>query len=48
MMIRTLCDIHGISPHLNRRRLWIRFRNNALPYLPALGLALAAAIIRGA
>jgi hypothetical protein len=30
---------------LNRRRLWIRLRNNARPYLPAIGLALAAAII---
>lgn len=48
MIFRTFMDIHGISPHLNRRRLWIRFRNNALPYLPALGLALAAAIIWGA
>jgi hypothetical protein len=34
MMLRTLCDIHGVSPHLNRRRLRVRVWNAVRYWTP--------------
>jgi hypothetical protein len=36
MMLRTLCDIHGVSPHLNRRRLRVRVWNTIRYWTPSV------------
>lgn len=36
MILRTFADLHGISPHMNSRRLWTRIKNHAWPLLPIM------------